>query len=507
MKSIIILYKDENSLYGNEKAFDGKSSYDLSKIWAESFNLPVVEISNAKNVSDLFGKMLEVLNKNDADFCIYTYADLPFLNKELTEELITTHTEYSAEYTFADGYPYGFSPELLDKGTLKIMETLCKDVQKEDGEKAIERDSIFSFIKKDINAYEIESVLADNDWRLFRYNFSCGTKEHFMACKALFEVAEEKDSVEDLSKKASENPKILKTIPAYYNIQISDSCSGKCSHCPYPKAYEEKYKINPCETKKVMDFDKFSTILNAIKDFSDKAVINLSAWGDPLRNPDLLIYVKAILQYEGLSVFIETDGTLISETFCNELKTIVSGCKKRNNKYAPVMIAVSVDAFSDATYKVVHGEEGSVKALAEKIKLLNAAVPCCVYPQFVRMNSNEDELESFYRYWNEKSNESSGNLIIQKYNDFADLLPECKPADLSPLDRNVCWHLRRDMTILSNGDVPLCSQYVLDGIIGNAFNENLQDIWKKYDEELMNHICGKYKGKCGNCDEFYTFNF
>ena len=138
---------------------------------------------------------------------------------------------------------------------------------------------------------------------------------------------------------------------------------------------------------------------------------------------------------------------------------------------------------------------------------MNAVIPGCVYPQFVRMNSNESELELFFRYWNEKTSNSQGNLIIQKYNDFAGLLKTCKPADLSPLERNVCWHLRRDMTILSNGEVPLCSQFVLGGIIGNVFNDTLENIWKKYDSELNNHICGNYSEKCRKCDEYYTFNF
>ena len=87
------------------------------------------------------------------------------------------------------------------------------------------------------------------------------------------------------------------------------------------------------------------------------------------------------------------------------------------------------------------------------------------------------------------------------------MLPECKPADLSPLERNVCWHLRRDMVILTNGDVPFCKEYVLDGIIGNVFEQDLAEIWKKTDDVVKEHICQKYNSKCGNCDEYYTFNF
>ena len=97
--------------------------------------------------------------------------------------------------------------------------------------------------------------------------------------------------------------------------------------------------------------------------------------------------------------------------------------------------------------------------------------------------------------------------IIQKYDDFANLLNECKPADLSPVDRNICWHLRRDMTILSNGDVPLCYCSVLDDIVGNVFEQGIETVWKKMDKCLEEQIEQKYIDKCGSCDEYYTFNF
>ena len=173
------------------------------------------------------------------------------------------------------------------------------------------------------------------------------------------------------------------------------------------------------------------------------------------------------------------------------------------------MVALSLDAASAETFVKLHDgtrPEDFGRAV-EAVEKLQSVIPGMVYPQFVRLNDNESELETFYRYWNEKTNPSAGNLIIQKYDDFAGLLPPCKPADLSPLGRLPCWHLRRDMNILSNGDVTGCHTCILSGVIGNVFESSLEEIWHKTDELLQNHINEKYIEKCESCDEHYTFNF
>ena len=258
-----------------------------------------------------------------------------------------------------------------------------------------------------------------------------------------------------------------------------------------------------------MDLENFSSLVDKIAAFSEKAVISLSAWGEALSNPDCLKMIEKVLSYSGLSVFIESDGLLITEEFCEKLKKIVDEAPERSNNWQKVMIAISLDAFSVQTYCKLHegcSEQDFFKAV-NAVTLLQNAIPGMVYPHFVRMDDNESELEGFFRYWNEKTNPSTGNFIIQKYDNFAGLLPERKPADLSPLERMPCWHLRRDLTILSNGDAQICRAHVLSGVIGNVFKDDLENIWHKTDDLLKNHIEKNYKEKCERCDESYTFNF
>ena len=523
MKTIVIFYKNE-SLYSNEKAFNGKSATELSMLWAQSLGLEACYLQSA-SLSSLLDDMKNLCSEKDAQNVLFAYNDLPFLNKKLSEKILDSHIKYKSEYTFADGYPYGFTPEALNAGTIAILAELAKSSQKTLGDAPLSRDSIYNLIKTDINSFDVETIIADTDWRLLRLAFHCGKKDNFLQSKELFELASKSGlsladdaDAESLSALASKSPACLKTVPGFYNLQISDAVSSDCIYLPYCTAYEGKYKISPLADKSkeklpFMDFEKCCSLIDQIAAFSENAVISLSAWGEALSHPRFLEIVEKILSYKGLSVFVESDGLLVNEELCNKLAEIEKSASERTNGWQKIMIAVSLDAASDESYKAIHKNSPDMayqKAL-NAVTLLSKVLSGCIYPQFVRMNENEAELESFFRYWNEKSNPSGGNLIIQKYNDFAGLLPACKPADLSPLERDPCWHLRRDMTILSNGDVPYCHSCLLGEpngpLAGNAFSESLESLWHKTDELLSEHINKNYCGKCGKCDEWYTFNF
>lgn len=514
MMKTIIIFNNNSSKYADQQLFNGKSAKEKSAEWAKTLGFDSYCV-NAKTSADLMNKMAETANQQNADTIIYAYEDCPFLNVELTNELLSTHQEYKAEYTFADGYPYGFAPEIIDRGVLNILAELAKNTQSSEGSKNVCRDSIFNLIKTDINSFDIESVLAPADWRLYRYSFDCGKKENYLQCLALQKAVEasgetvETKTPDELSAIAAETAGCLKTVPGFYNIQISDYVSGDCIYSPYVAEYSKVKKCSPVKKSTFMTFEQFAPLIAQARELSECAVIGLSAWGEAFANPECLKMVEEVLSYPELSVFIETDGLLVDESLCQQLAAIVSKAAPRTNGWQPVMVAAKIDAFSAETYKKIHttADASTFASVVSAISKLAAALQDCVYPQFTRMNENEAELESFYRYWNEKTNPSNGNLIIQKYNNFAGLLPERKVADLAPLERNVCWHARRDMTILSNGDVPSCYEQVLGEVSGNVFEEKLADVWEKLSSTISDHICKKYNEKCRGCDEFYTFNF
>jgi spiro-SPASM protein len=526
MKTAVILNAASDPRYMFDKVFGGRSAYILALEWASSVSgqtgffvlagkntsalcregadaagcsVSVIE-KDAWTVEQLLDEISALTVSSGADTAVYAYADCPFLDKTLTGELLSAHEKYAAEYTFTDGYPYGFAPELLDKGISAILAQLAKTKQKKLGDSLVERNSIGTLLKTDINSFEIETVLAPKDWRLYRFEFACGSKAGLAACRALYgSSAGSGADAEQLSETAAGLVSVLKTVPGFYNVQIDSHCSSECTYCPYPKEHEKKYGFLPSSEKSErMTVERFSALVKQMESLSGNAVVALSAWGEPLLHPDFLDFVKAAAAEDGLSVMVETDGLHITEELCKAVKEAAD--KK-------IIWIVSLDAVTEKTYAAMRGSAGTLEKAAASVPLLEAYFPGRVYPQFVRTNTNEDELEQFYRYWKDEKSPSGGELIIQKYDSFGGLLPDCRPADLSPVERNPCWHIRRDMTILADGSVPLCREYMFNNIIGNVFEESLESVWKKITPYVLKDMKGTYDEKCRMCDEYYTFNF
>lgn len=548
MKNLVVLYSGSVSEYASKDFINNKTCFEFALSWAFSVPnfaglsifvssedeklvfLKLIEksylekkdfvkicVKSEWNVKDLVSQIK--IDSENFDNIVYAWSDCPFYNTEVTKKLLDLHTESLAEYCFADGYPAGLTPEILHPGTVKILDSLCNLENSSDGtvltsvmigKQAVKKDSIFELIKTDINSFEIETILSDEDFRENRFEFYCNTKNNFTLCKNFAKLFFENKSnlhdydIEQICLESKNSIELLQVLPTFYNIQIASNCKSTCTYCPYPKCFEKKYSILPCKSSEFMSLENFSILIDKIADFSSEAVISLSLWGESTLHPQLEKIIEKVLSYSGLSVLIELTQLNLTDEKLSEIEQIVKNASKRTNGYEKIYWIVSVDACNQDSYQSIHGKLSNFEEVCESVLKLSSLFEGCVYPQFMRLQENEESLETFYRFWKEKNDEK---FIIQKYDWYAGFLEDKKTADLTPITRNPCWHLRRDFVILLNGDVPICREELLEGSQGNVFADSLENVWQKRKSFLENYLNGNLNQLCEKCDEYYTFNF
>ncbi|GHU89339.1 spiro-SPASM protein [Spirochaetia bacterium] len=536
MNSLAVLYGGRLFPAAFEKVFNGKSALNLALERVRLFpgvgkvvllgaegtvypDLPPgVELVSRPNWTRK--GLLETLSNlgTGFDLTFFAWADCPFLDPALAAAIAERHVKYAAEYSYADGWPYGFAPELLSPGTAGILTKIT-----EEDESPVERDSLFAVLQKDINAFDIETEISTIDLRSHRLSLSADSKRNLLLLTRFAKAAGTASGIPaaaDAAEIIASRPEILRTLPNFYPIQVSASCPQSCAICPYSQFAGNGKAADPGS---FLEIHQFEALLDRISAFSGDAVIDLSLWGEISLHPRRLELIKLVLDRPELSLIIETSGVgwkngdfeAIADLAAKAALAAQAAAVKRGSILPPLSWIVSLDTADPQRYQEIRGP-GFAEAVDCAKKLLTL-FPKDAYVQAVRTAGAEDDIEKFYRSWKEAAPNGSANIIIQKYDDFCGALPKKQASDLSPVQRQPCWHLMRDIPILLDGTVPLCREdlSVLKGgpqglgerILGNAFSDSLEIIWERGAKFYEEHCRGKYTDSCAGCDEYYTYNF
>jgi spiro-SPASM protein len=450
----------------------------LCKKKEAAFGSATAVVKDTWDAKTLFAEMKRLAAGYDNIF--YYFADCPLLDQALASRMFENHIRYFADYTFADGYPYGLSVEIIKTGVVDPLISLAKD------DDELNRETVFEVMKRDVNAFDIETEIAPVDCRMLRVSLAADSKRDFLLLGDVIanNGLDEKSVLDVIIKK----PEILRTLPAFFSLQIVEGCPQVCSYCPYPV-----FRGDILGKKAEMDLASVEKIIGEISEFCPDAVVSISLWGEPALHSKIYELISFIQSVEGLSLVIETSGI-----GWNREKLISLATEPAR---FPSWI-VSLDACGEEEYRKLRGD--GFQEATGFARLLIGLAKGQVYVQAVRMNENEEALEGFFREWKKETE----HLIIQKYDHFSHFLPDRRVTDLSPLQRFPCWHLKRDLSILIDGTVPLCREDVKNSYpLGNILKEPLATIWQRAEKHYHDHIKENYSPLCKECDEYYTFNF
>ncbi len=428
-----------------------------------------------------------IFEQTGADHMAFIHGDSPFFDTEILEEIFELHGEFLAEFTFSENLPRGFACEVISAALLKALPDFEEETL-----------SLSQVIKKNINQFDVELYYKSPDIRDKRLSFRNSSLRDRTIMKNLFEVMGEIPKYTAIGKLIDENPKSLFIGPSYIEVEITGRSRLDCIF---------SYRKAMAETHGDMDMETLSNLLSGLRETGNKYTICFGGSGDPLEHPDFYAMTELVLKEDLVErIILETDGLLADGNFKNFFE------KHRDR----LVVIFNMNGYDGKTYESIHGQDffdsvhGNILALADSDPNHES-----IYVQVMKINEtngfdNEGDAKSFldkyYDFWEN----TSIPIILQKQNTYLGRIEDRRYSDLSPVKRTPCWHLQRDLFVLSDGTVAFCKQdidgYSCHGKIGS---DSLKDILARqrdfFIEDYSGTLCSK--PDCSLCDEWYTFNF
>ncbi|MGQ9615186.1 MAG: spiro-SPASM protein [Spirochaetota bacterium] len=410
---------------------------------------------------------------------VYFFVDTPILSTDLTKKMLELHRREIAEYTYGEGFPAGYTPEIIKVSVFQKLATLLRS-----DDTLIGRESIFSALSKDINSFDIETYFAPRNLKLRRIELTTSSKANAILTSRVIEKKGVNCSYESFCDLIDREPSILRTVPSYAEIEITNRVNTQTVFSPIPYL---KREIGD------MKMEHFGIVFEKLLNISETLYLSFSYLGEPLLHSDIKGLIEHVINRRNANLILETDGMLFTPDFSDYVVQL--GAEN-------LTVIFQVDAINDHTY--MNLRRGDLGRAERNIRYLLSKCNRNVYVQITRIEKNEEELLEFFDRWEKEG----AGVIVQKYNSFLNILPHLSDVDLRPLEREPCWHLMRDIVVFRNGDVPRCKQDINGQfILGNLIEGDVEEVWKVGESFYLEHCAHRYDKYCAACDEYYTFNF
>lgn len=420
---------------------------------------------------------------NDPDWdevCFLYFTGIsPLLNTQLTKKSWERHKNFFCQYSYSENLPPGLIPSILTREFLSSLpENLSTDVH--------------SFFLKNINVYDVDIFFQSPDLRQFRLDFRLKEERSLTLINGILQKNPNL-SYEQLLPFLKENPSLLRPSPSYIEWEIFHGCELNCTFCPRTKANLEK-------DGSYINFEESKQFLNSIQTtWKSPITIAFGGNGEPLLHPNFSEITKSVLKLENLSeLIIETALYRNVNEFLEFLSSLNDSEKNK------ICVIVNFSTLKEDTYQKLYGGNNFESTKVSIEKLSKILPPKSLNVQMIKMLDVESEIDSYFTYFEKKGI----NVILQKFNTFAHKLPERRVSDLTPIHRDFCWHLSRDLYINVDGTVAICKQDTKK-LIGNIHEDKLEEIWNQGLIHFQNSLLGNHEAipaPCLHCDEWYTFN-
>lgn len=477
MKTVCVLYTAAPAVEpGRLLAGRGLGEWRDAALGAALPGVPRVVLGSAATAVELVAGLTRAAA--GADEVVLVPDDAPFLRSDLLGAMLQLHRDYRADYTFADGFPGGLTGEILRADLLPRLE---EPAAAHTG--PVGRETVFQLLSADINRYDIETYLSPVDLRARRLSFTADSRRNWLLLDRFAAVATA--PIDEFLREVEQEQGRARTLPATLHVQITDGVLQVPVWSPL-----RTFVPDATERRGALSRAAWNHLLDRVLAWAGDLTVLPAFWGEPSVHPQILDLLTDALAKPGLRLVIETSGLGWS------------GINLEALAGASLDWVVELDSDQPDTYRQMRGE-GYEEAHAFVRRLL-PLFPGRVWPQTVRMQLNEPEMEGFYQHWKAEA----GQVIIQKHNDFGGRLPRSKPSDLSPWKRHACWHLARDLAVFLDGTTVVCrDDYDRTLPLGNLHTEDPAVVWARGEPLFGRHVKGDWPEVCRLCDEWYTFHF
>jgi len=261
-------------------------------------------------------------------------------------------------------------------------------------------------------------------------------------------------------------------FPAVMMVQTINRCNGRCSICPYSYTFH-------LQEKAVMTDELYQKVINECARENDLIRFVPMAKNEPLIDTHLEERIAAFRAIAAPHQIVElvTNGSALTPRRYTRL--VASGVD---------MISISLNAATEEAFRLVkHGV--SWKQVRRNIDLIAQADTSRVniFLRYVRQYENAGGLQKFSSYWKRRGFNTLSFEINNRggaVKDFENLLPPRSALQnqlrLAMTRRlyNLCPFAFSTLSILQNGDVPLCANdwYNLE-ILGNVNQNTIREIF------------------------------